>query len=136
DLIVLAPAAPVPEFLAGLGDRALIDLDVHLQRFLGSRGAGKPPPSRAILRRSTVFIQAGGTGRFTSDARLAPISARLRAKSHREGIMKRILLGLALATFTMSTLPAKAGDIVDEWASVKAPPPPALKPVTVDPKTT
>ena len=50
--------------------------------------------------------------------------------------MKRILLGLALATFTMSTLPAKAGDIVDEWASVKAPPPPALKPVTVDPKTT
>ena len=31
---------------------------------------------------------------------------------------------------------AHAGTIVDEWASVKAPPPPALKSVTVDPKTT
>ena len=31
---------------------------------------------------------------------------------------------------------AQAADIVDEWASVKAPPAPALKPVTVDPKTT
>jgi len=50
--------------------------------------------------------------------------------------MKRILLGLALATFTMSTLPAVAGDIVQEWASVKAPAAPTLKPVTVDPKTT
>ena len=50
--------------------------------------------------------------------------------------MKRILLGLALTTFTMSTLPAKAGDIVAEWTSIKAPAAPALKPVTVDPKTT
>jgi nicotinamidase-related amidase len=29
-----------------------------------------------------------------------------------------------------------AANIVDEWASVKAPSPPELKPVTVDPKTT
>ena len=50
--------------------------------------------------------------------------------------MKRTLLGLALATFTMSTLPAKAGEIVAEWASIKAPAAPALKPVTVDAKTT
>jgi len=51
--------------------------------------------------------------------------------------MKRILVvGFALATFTMSILPAKAGDIVQEWASLKAPAAPALKPVTVDPKTT
>ena len=34
------------------------------------------------------------------------------------------------------TLPAHAANIIDEWASVKAPPAPALKPVTVDPKTT
>jgi len=33
-------------------------------------------------------------------------------------------------------LPAQASDIVAEWASVKQPPAPALKPVTVDPKTT
>ena len=33
-------------------------------------------------------------------------------------------------------LPAHAANIIDEWASVKAPPAPALKPVTVDAKTT
>lgn len=32
--------------------------------------------------------------------------------------------------------PAGAGSVIDEWAGVKAPPAPALKPVTVDPKTT
>ncbi|HMA32678.1 MAG TPA: cysteine hydrolase [Casimicrobiaceae bacterium] len=31
---------------------------------------------------------------------------------------------------------AQAATIIDEWASVKVPPPPALHPVTVDPKTT
>ena len=31
---------------------------------------------------------------------------------------------------------AHAGTIIDEWASVKAPSPPALKPATIDPKTT
>ena len=33
-------------------------------------------------------------------------------------------------------LPAQAASVVDEWASVKAPPLPTLKPVTVDAKTT
>ena len=32
--------------------------------------------------------------------------------------------------------PATAQTIIDEWASVKAPPPPALKPVTIDRATT
>jgi nicotinamidase-related amidase len=50
--------------------------------------------------------------------------------------MKRMIIAAALATFTMSMLPAHAADIVQEWASVKAPAAPALKPVTVDPKTT
>lgn len=50
--------------------------------------------------------------------------------------MRRIALALALATFTMSILPARAADIVEEWATVRAPAAPALKPVTVDPKTT
>src|SRR3974390_1184787 len=31
---------------------------------------------------------------------------------------------------------AQAATIIDEWASVKTPPAPELKPVTVDPKTT
>src|SRR2546421_9310586 len=42
---------------------------------------------------------------------------------------------LAIAS-AFAALPARAGDIVTEWASVKPPPVPELKPVTVDPKTT
>ena len=38
----------------------------------------------------------------------------------------------ALASFAS----ARAATIVDEWASIKRPPAPQLKPVTVDPKTT
>ena len=48
--------------------------------------------------------------------------------------MKRNLI---VATVLVAlALPATAANIVDEWASVKAPAAPALKPVTVDPKTT
>jgi nicotinamidase-related amidase len=49
--------------------------------------------------------------------------------------MKRILT----AGFLMVAIcggSAWAGDIVDEWANVKAPAAPTLKPVTLDPKTT
>jgi nicotinamidase-related amidase len=50
---------------------------------------------------------------------------------------KNWLLALAAAAFIGLNAPAlHAASIIDEWASVKAPPPPALKPVTVDPKTT
>jgi nicotinamidase-related amidase len=44
-------------------------------------------------------------------------------------------LMLVAATAGFVSLPARAADIVAEWGSVKAPPPPALKPATVDPKT-
>ena len=53
--------------------------------------------------------------------------------------MKRTLLiviGLAAALAVAAVLPARAVDIIEEWANVKAPPAPALKPVTVDAKTT
>ncbi len=54
--------------------------------------------------------------------------------------MKRELLtvaALAIAiTAGAAVLPARAASVMDEWASVKMPPAPALKPVTVDPKTT
>lgn len=49
---------------------------------------------------------------------------------------------VALGTFVSlflagpSIRPAGAETIVDKWASVPAPPPPTLKEVTVDPKTT
>jgi nicotinamidase-related amidase len=45
-------------------------------------------------------------------------------------------VGIMIGTTSVVISPAVAANIVDEWASVKAPPAPALKPVTVDPKTT
>jgi nicotinamidase-related amidase len=49
----------------------------------------------------------------------------------------RTKLGL-LAFVALSTLAtaARAETIIDQWASIKTPPAPQLKPVTVDPKTT
>lgn len=44
------------------------------------------------------------------------------------------LIACALGLFGAPA--ARAAAIIEEWASVKAPPPPDLKPVTVDPKTT
>jgi len=46
------------------------------------------------------------------------------------------LLALLAALGAVTVAPARAQTIIDEWASIKTPPPPALKPVTVDPKTT
>jgi nicotinamidase-related amidase len=46
------------------------------------------------------------------------------------------MLMLAAALAAPAIPRAYAGDIVEDWAKVKAPPPPVLKPVTVDPKTT
>jgi nicotinamidase-related amidase len=52
--------------------------------------------------------------------------------------MKRKLIAAALAAAALmgGAVSAPAGDIIADWASVKLPPAPALKPVTVDPKTT
>jgi hypothetical protein len=49
--------------------------------------------------------------------------------------MKRNLIA-AVAMTAALTLPAQANNIVEEWASIKAPAAPTLKPVTVDSKTT
>ena len=46
------------------------------------------------------------------------------------------LVATALATCAVAISPASAQTIIDEWANVKAPPPPELKPVTADVKTT
>ena len=52
--------------------------------------------------------------------------------------MKRNMIAtlVAAVAFAGVAVSAQAADIVDEWASVKAPPAPTLKPVTVDPSTT
>jgi nicotinamidase-related amidase len=53
-------------------------------------------------------------------------------------VMKHHLIAVVAAALGLIALApsVQAANIVDEWASVKAPPAPALKPVTVDPKTT
>ena len=50
--------------------------------------------------------------------------------------LRRLLLLAALAAVLAYAVSAPAQTIIDEWPSVKAPPAPELKPVTVDPKTT
>ncbi len=50
--------------------------------------------------------------------------------------MSVVALALAAAIGLGTSVSARAADIIDEWASVKAPPAPELKPVTVDSKTT
>ena len=50
-------------------------------------------------------------------------------------------LRLGAASFVVAAsicgvMPARATDVVAEWSTVQMPPPPTLKPVTVDPKTT
>lgn len=56
----------------------------------------------------------------------------LRASLANTALLALIALPMAFAPVT----PASAQTIIDQWASVKTPPAPALKPVTVDPKTT
>ena len=52
-------------------------------------------------------------------------------------VAKRFCRAAALAAVAaFAALPVLAGDITTEWANVKLPPVPQLKPATVDPKTT
>ena len=53
--------------------------------------------------------------------------------------MLRVRNLFAVATLAVASIyaaPAPAQTIVDEWANIKAPAPPELKPVTLEPKTT
>jgi len=43
---------------------------------------------------------------------------------------------MAIIASICGVIPALATDVTSEWATVQMPPPPTLKPVTVDPKTT
>jgi nicotinamidase-related amidase len=55
----------------------------------------------------------------------------------RRGAVPVALAGIAAALAGLAGVPsASAQGVIDEWASVKAPPPPTLGRVTVDPKTT
>jgi nicotinamidase-related amidase len=49
----------------------------------------------------------------------------------------RVAVAISAALLgSFAVIPARAGDIIAEWATVKPPPVPVLKSVTVDPKTT
>ena len=50
--------------------------------------------------------------------------------------LRHLMTLLALAAGLLYAAPAPAQTIIDEWSSIKAPPAPELKPVTVEPKTT
>jgi nicotinamidase-related amidase len=50
--------------------------------------------------------------------------------------MNRKFRGLIAAAILFAAGPLRAGDIISDWDSVKLPPRPELKSVTVDPKTT
>jgi nicotinamidase-related amidase len=49
---------------------------------------------------------------------------------------QRLLFFTVVFVASIVTAPVRAADIVAEWSTVKAPPPPELKPVTLDGKTT
>lgn len=51
-------------------------------------------------------------------------------------ILRCVVIAAGLIVGTSLSTTASAQTIVDEWANVKAPPPPELKPVTIDPKET
>ena len=50
--------------------------------------------------------------------------------------LRQLLLLAGLASALVHAAPSAAQTIIDEWQSVKAPPAPALKAVTLDPKST
>ena len=56
---------------------------------------------------------------------------KISGNSRRRG---RALVFAAAALLAASAVSAQS--IIDDWANIKAPPPPELKPVTIDPKTT
>jgi nicotinamidase-related amidase len=43
---------------------------------------------------------------------------------------------MAVTALSYAAIPAQAADVIAEWSTIQVPPPPTLKPVTVDPKST
>lgn len=73
------------------------------------------------------------------DGALVELSREKRPKRKRGARrMTKAVFLLMIPAIIVSALhlPSGAQTVIDEWDAVKAPPPPALKPVTLDPKTT
>lgn len=75
------------------------------------------------------MVQERSAGRRVMDVGAAGKTGAVQRGPH------RLALGL-VAGLGLAASAASAQTIIDEWATVTAPPAPALKPVTVDPKTT
>jgi nicotinamidase-related amidase len=82
----------------------------------------------AALRHFDTAVAAiyGVTDKVQRSRRGTPMRGRFALTSMLSGAFVALL----------SLAPVAAADVVEEWASVKAPPAPAVKPATVDPKTT
>jgi len=52
------------------------------------------------------------------------------------GWMRLCAVAIGLAAAAMAETPARAADIIADWPTIQMPPPPVLKPATLDPKTT
>src|SRR6185437_3759546 len=92
--------------------------------------------SGAILRRAAVLLQAGAAESALHYMHGLPIVRPTKRANPGEKTMKRILIVAAVAAAMAGAVPAQAADPVADWTKVSAPAAPALKPVTVDPKTT
>ena len=145
-LVVLAPAAPVRELLRSLGDGGCADLDVHAM-FVSVLVCRNRAPGLcgeqycAGLRCFSKRWQRCGFDRAREAC--AGSQATREARSINENQAGRIFMKCNLIAAVGSLSRHSSGvagsarpDIVDEWANVKAPAAPALKEVTVDPKTT
>ena len=51
-------------------------------------------------------------------------------------ILRLCAAGIALAAVSCGAAPARAADVIADWPSIQMPPPPTLKPATLDSKTT
>ena len=52
------------------------------------------------------------------------------------GWLRLAAASMAVTALSYAALPARAADVIAEWSTIQMPPPPTLKPVTVDPKST
>jgi nicotinamidase-related amidase len=52
------------------------------------------------------------------------------------GLLRFCAATIALVVAGYGAAPARAADVVADWATLQVPPPPTLKPATLDPKTT
>jgi hypothetical protein len=116
-------------------------------RLLAGQEHGRTIPLRDVLSEGVFILTAssrpalaGGNNLIALDGVGGCWSAWDNKTSEEENMFNlRHLLSLAALAAALvyaAPAPAPAQTIIDEWSSVKAPPAPELKPVTVDPKTT